>query len=133
VPAPAPLIDLLSVTALPGDRAGRVVVVVTGEVDASTAPLLQSCLRTQSGRRDVRELVVDLEQVTVLAPAGVTALAEARGRCRMRGARFAVRSAGRRSGHRRLQLADSTDVVVPAPALAERTPRAVPRPRAGGQ
>jgi anti-sigma B factor antagonist len=133
VPAPAPLIDLLSVTALPGDRAGRVVVVVTGEVDASTAPLLQSCLRTQSGRRSVRELVVDLEQVTVLAAAGVTALAEARSRCRMRGARFEVRGTGRRSVHRRLQFADSADVPVREPAVAGWASGAVPQPRAGSR
>jgi anti-sigma B factor antagonist len=131
VPSPAPLTELLSVTALPVDRQGRVVVVVTGEVDAATAPLLQSCLRTQSGRWGVQELVVDLEEVTVLAAAGVTALAEARSRCRMRGARFAVRSAGRRSAHRRLRLADAA--AVPAPALSGWAAGAVPQPRAGGQ
>jgi len=36
--------QLLSVTALPAGRPGRVVVEVTGEVDAYTAPVLDLCL-----------------------------------------------------------------------------------------
>jgi anti-anti-sigma factor len=88
--------QLLAVTTLPGTRPGRVVVEVTGEVDTYTAPLLGACLDSQSGRRGLRELIVDLEQVTILGTAGVAALAQARRRCRMRGARLVVRCGGRR-------------------------------------
>jgi anti-sigma B factor antagonist len=88
--------QLLAVTTLPGTGPGRVVVEVTGEVDTYTAPLLGACLHSQSGRRGLRELIVDLEQVTLLGTAGVAALAQARRRCRMRGARLVVRCDGRR-------------------------------------
>jgi anti-anti-sigma factor len=98
-PAPRSAPDpdqLLAVTTLPGTGPGRVVVEVTGEVDTYTAPLLGACLHSQSGRRGLRELIVDLEQVTLLGTAGVAALAQARRRCRMRGARLVVRCDGRR-------------------------------------
>jgi anti-anti-sigma factor len=106
--------DLLSVTALPGDRPGCVVVEVSGQVDPSTAPLLHACLATQSGRRGVQELVVDLQQVTHLAEAGVAALAWAQRRCRLRGARFALRCGGRRSVLRLLQPSGLSEVVTVA-------------------
>jgi anti-sigma B factor antagonist len=88
--------QLLAVTTLPGTGPARVVVEVTGEVDTYTAPLLGACLHSQSGRRGLRELIVDLEQVTLLGTAGVAALARARRRCRMRGARLVVRCGGKR-------------------------------------
>jgi anti-anti-sigma factor len=82
--------QLLSVTALPPARPGHVVVEVAGEVDAYTAPLLDACLTTQTRRRGVRTLTVDMQQVTSLGAAGVCVLAQARRRCRMRGARLVV-------------------------------------------
>jgi anti-anti-sigma factor len=88
--------QLLAVTTLPGTRPGRVVIEVTGEVDTYTAPLLGACLHSQSGRRGLRELIVDLEQVTLVGTAGIDALTQARRRCRMRGARLVVRCGGRR-------------------------------------
>jgi anti-sigma B factor antagonist len=86
---------LLSVTASSGGRPGRVVVEVIGDVDTSTAPLLQLCLDSQAAQRGLRELVVDLERVTLLSAAGVTALAQAHRRCRMHGARMVLHCAGR--------------------------------------
>ena len=73
--------QLLSVTAVPGTRPGRVVVEVIGEVDAYTAPALDVCLHSQARQRGVRELVVDLSRVTFLGAAGVTVLAQAHRRC----------------------------------------------------
>jgi anti-sigma B factor antagonist len=129
---PPPPTDLLAVTALPGDGSGRVVVEVTGAVDTSTAPLLDACLRTQSGRRGVRELVVDLEQVTVLAAAGVAVLAQAHRRCRLRGARFAVRSGGRRNVLLALELSGAADsaAVDPPDTVWQQTSTRRPAPQA---
>ena len=87
--------ELMSVVAHPGDRPGHVVVEVTGEVDTSTAPLLQLCLDSQTDQRGLRELVVDLGQVTVLGTAGVAALARAHRRCRSRGTRLVLRCTAR--------------------------------------
>jgi anti-sigma B factor antagonist len=87
--------QLLSVSSLPGARAGQMVVEVTGEVDAYTAPVLDLCLRSQAGRPGVREVVVDLRGVTFLGAAGITALARARQRCRTLGARLVIRTGGR--------------------------------------
>jgi anti-anti-sigma factor len=88
--------QLLSVAALPGDRSGRMIIEVIGEVDTFTAPLLQLCLDSQTNQRDLRELVVDLEQVTLLGTDGVAALVRAHRRCGQRGARLVLRCAGRR-------------------------------------
>ena len=125
-PVPSAVCDpapLLSVTAVPGKRPGRVIVHVTGEVDAYTAPLLQLCLDSQVTRRGLRELVVDLEQVTFLGAAGVTVFAQAHRRCRMRGARLVIRTSGRRKMLRPLQLTGLADVVAVAPAEAEQLQR----------
>ena len=62
--------QLLSVTALPAARPGRVVVEVTGEVDDYTAPVLDLCLQSQASRPGVREIVADLRRVTFLGSAG---------------------------------------------------------------
>jgi anti-sigma B factor antagonist len=136
-PAPPRFTDLLSVTALPGDRPGRVVVEVIGDVDGSTAPLLAACLRTQSGRRGVRELVLDLEQVTFLAVEGVAVLAQSQRRCQMRGARVVIRCGRRQSVLRPLELAGLADVVDIDPNDTEWQPagarpaasQPIPRPR----
>jgi len=110
-----------------------VVVQVIGEVDAYTAPLLQLCLDSQATQRGLRELVVDLEQVTVLGAAGVTVLAQAHQRCRMRGARLVIRTGGRRNSLRPLQLARLADAVAVDPAEVEQLqtegPRTATRPR----
>jgi anti-anti-sigma factor len=107
-PDPRPL---LSVSTVPGDRPGCVVIDVTGAVDASTAPLLQLCLDSRTNRRDLRELVVDLEQVTFLGAAGVAALARAHRRCARRGVRLVVRRAGRRRVLDPRQLSELAELV----------------------
>jgi len=106
----------LSVSTVARGRSGRVVVEVTGEVDTFTAPLLRLCLDSQAERRDLRELVVDLEQVTFLGAAGVAALARAHRRCRRRGVRLVLRCAGRRRVLRPLQLTGLADLVPIDPA-----------------
>ncbi|WP_448624355.1 STAS domain-containing protein [Geodermatophilus sp. URMC 64] len=131
-PGPGPL---LSVTTLPDPRPGRVVVEVVGEVDAYTAPALDVCLQSQARQPGVRELVVHLGQVTFLGAAGVTVLAQADRRCRMRGARLVIRTGGRRAVLRPLRLSGLTDVVAVDPAERDRpqprTPRTTGRPRTG--
>ncbi len=125
---------LLSVTAVPGERPGRVVVEVTGEVDEYTAPLLQLCLDSQAAQPGLRELVVDLAQVTFLGAAGVTVLEQAHGRCRVRGVRLVLRCAGRRRVLRPLQLTGLADVVAIDPDEVEQPrtkgPRTATRPHA---
>ncbi|MBM7808243.1 anti-anti-sigma factor [Geodermatophilus bullaregiensis] len=111
---------LLSVTALPATRPGRVVVEVAGEVDAYTAPLLDACLSTQTRRRGVSELTVDMERVTFLGAAGVSVLARVQRRCRVRGARLVVVRGGRRSVQRPIRLCGLTDVLPAEPGAAER-------------
>ncbi|MGY1840917.1 MULTISPECIES: STAS domain-containing protein [unclassified Modestobacter] len=113
---PAAPDQLLSVTAVPDARPGRVVVEVVGEVDASTAPVLDACLASQAGRPGVAELVVDLGQVTFLGAAGVAALARAHRGCRARGARMVIRTGGRRCVLRLLELTGLAARVDVAPA-----------------
>lgn len=108
--------QLLSVTAHPGRRRGRVVVEVVGEVDTYTVPLLDACLQSQVSRPDVRELVVDLTAVTLLGAAGVAVLAQVDHRCRQRGARLVIRAGGRRGVLRPLQLTGLADRVAVDPA-----------------
>jgi anti-sigma B factor antagonist len=130
-PDPGPL---LSVATLPGDRPGRVIVEVIGEVDTFTAPLLQVCLDSRTGQRDLRELVVDLAQVTLLGADGVAALLRAHRRCGRRGARLVLRGAGRcvpDPGHLgELAQPESIDVVDddrPQPRGRRTVPRRRPR------
>jgi anti-sigma B factor antagonist len=127
--APDP-VPLLSVTALPAGRPGRVVVEVIGEVDAYTAPVLDLCLQSQAARPAVREIVADLRRVTLLGTAGVTALARARRRCRARGARLLVATGGRRDVLRVLAPTGLADVVTVDPVAVEQVQpaddRAVP-------
>jgi anti-anti-sigma factor len=124
--------QLLSVCVVPSGRPGRVVVEVVGEVDAYTAPALDVCLHSQARQRGVRELVVDLSRVTFLDVAGVAVLAQAHRRCRMRGARLVLHTAGRRRMLRPLQLTGFADLVAVDPPESEpqgRTPRTAARPR----
>jgi anti-sigma B factor antagonist len=111
--------QLLSVTALPAARPGRVVVEVTGEVDDYTAPVLDLCLQSQASRPGVREIVADLRRVTFLGSAGVTALARAERRCRTRGARLRIATGGRRDVLRVLRLSDLAGVVTVDPHAVE--------------
>jgi anti-sigma B factor antagonist len=111
--------QLLSVTTLPAGRPGRVVVEVTGEVDAYTAPVLNLCLQSQAARPAVREIVADLRRVTLLGAAGVTALAMAERRCRTRGARLMIATGGRRDILRVLRLSGFADVVTVDPVAVE--------------
>ena len=107
--APDPA-QLLSVTALPGVRSGRVVIEVIGEVDTFTAPALELCLASQASQRGVCELIVDMSQVTFLGAAAVSVLAQAQRQCRLRGARLVLRSGGRRHGLLPLQLIGLTEL-----------------------
>jgi anti-sigma B factor antagonist len=128
--------DLLSVAAVPGPRPGSVVVAVTGEVDAYTAPALEVCLQSQARQPGLRLLVVDLSGVTFLGAAGGTALARAHRWCLARGAELVVRTGGRRRVLRLLQLTGLADLVAtdpPEPAPQGAGPwtaaRLRPRPR----
>ena len=113
---PAPdRVRLLSVTALPSARPDHAVVEVAGEVDTYTAPLLDACLTTQTRRRGVATLTVDVERVTFMGAAGVTVLAQAQRRCQIRGTRLLVVSGGRRRVLRPTQLGRLEDVVPPEP------------------
>jgi len=100
--------QFLTVDALPrGDS--HVVLDVVGSVDASTAPLLHACLRTQVSRPGLRELVVDFGGVELLDEAGVSAVVEAARRCRERGLRFRLRAPGRKHVLRSLEVAAMRD------------------------
>ena len=111
--------QLLSVTALLAAGPGRVVVEVTGEVDASTAPVLDLCLQSQAARPALREIVADLRRVTLFGAAGVTALARTQRRCRTRGARLRIATGGRRDVLRVLRLSDLAGVVTVDPHAVE--------------
>jgi anti-anti-sigma factor len=108
--------DLLRVSARPVDRRGRVVLHVAGRIDPYTVPLLQSCLDTHATRRGVRELVVDMEEVTSLGRDGGEALARARRRCLLRGARLRVRCSSRQAVRSSLELAGLAELLSPRPA-----------------
>jgi anti-sigma B factor antagonist len=112
----------MSVTALPGDRPGSVLVEVTGVVDESTAPLLQLCLDSRTDQSDLRDLVVDLQQVSSLDAAGVAALARAHRRCGERDVRLVLRGTGRLDPLPLTEVADlvGIDPVQPGPVDAGR-------------
>jgi anti-anti-sigma factor len=117
---PADPDQLLSVTTVRDERAGRVVVDVAGEVDAYTAPLLDACLRSQSRQRELRELVVDLADVDFLGAAGIRVLARAGRRCRLRGARLVILTGGR-AALRPLELGRLTDCFAVDPGVRRHT------------
>jgi anti-anti-sigma factor len=128
---------LLSVTTLPRIRPGYVVVEVIGRLDDLTAPVVEACLRSQAVQRGVHELVVDLTQVTFLGSAGVTVLAQAHRRCRMRGVRLLLHGGGRRTVLRPLHVAGLTDIVAFDPPGSEQGPAVerarMPSPRTTAQ
>jgi anti-anti-sigma factor len=116
---------LLSVSTVTDPRPGRAVVEVVGEVDRETAPVLEVCVRSQASRPGVRDLVVDLAQVTFLDTAGVDVLVQAERRCRRRGVRLVVRTGRRRAALCPLRLAGFSGLVEPdervaAPVAASR-------------
>jgi anti-anti-sigma factor len=112
--------DLLSVATVPADRPGRVIVVVGGEVDQFTAPLLSACLRTQLGRGVVSELVVDMAAVRFLGAAGLAVLVTAHARSRALGVHLTVRCDGARPVLRPLRLAGlATLLCIDGPAAPE--------------
>jgi anti-sigma B factor antagonist len=102
----------------------QVVLEVVGHVDASTAPLLRACLRTQLSRPGLRELVLDLGGVEFLGAAGVSAVVEAARRCRERGLRFRLRTHGRRHLLGPLEVAGVLDGLDVGPGVAARLPLA---------
>ncbi len=107
--------DLLRVSARPVDRRGRVVLEVVGRIDPYTVPLLQSCLDTHATRREVRELVVDMEGVTSLGRDGLLALARTRQQVLLRGARLRVRCSGQRAVRNSLAGAGLSGLLRPDP------------------
>jgi anti-sigma B factor antagonist len=109
---------LLSVRAVPGSRPGRVVVEIVGEVDSHTVPVVEVCLQSQADQPGVRELVVDLGGVTFLGAAAIGVLARAERRCRMRGARLVIRTGGRHTALRPLQLTGLDEIVAVDPVRA---------------
>jgi anti-anti-sigma factor len=116
---PAPHSDSdrrISVTALPDPRPGFAAVEVVGEVDAYTAPVLDACLRSQTRRAGLRELVVHLGGVTFLGAAGVRVLVQADRRCRTRRIRLALRTGGHRAVLRPLELTGAAELVAVDPA-----------------
>ena len=124
--------ELLSVATVPGPRPGSVVVEVTGEVDAYTAPALEVCLQSQARQRGLRLLVVDLSGVTFLGATGVTVLARAHRQCLARGAELVVRTGGRRRVLRLLQLTGLAGLVPtdpPETGPQDAKPRMAARPR----
>ena len=129
-PDPTDLEQLLAITALPEGRPGSVVVEVRGEVDSYTEPLLRACLRSQITRPAVRELVVDLRQVTFLGAVGIAALLWARDSCRARSIRFTVRAGAQRHVLRPLELTGLTDLVgADLPDAGQRPSHGGRRPR----
>jgi anti-anti-sigma factor len=110
---------MLSVTARPSTRPGRVVVEVVGDVDTFTAPLLDACLHPPATRPGTSDLVVDLRQVAFLGDAGVRAVARAVRLCRRRGARLSVRCGPGIVGHA-LQLAGLGHLVSVDPPATHR-------------
>jgi anti-anti-sigma factor len=103
--------ELLSVSAGREDDQRRLVVAVSGEVDEYTAPLLSSVLRIPGGDGTIREVVVDMEHVSFLGGAGLSALARARQACLKRGIRLVVRCNGRRAVIRPLHLASLSEML----------------------
>jgi anti-anti-sigma factor len=110
--------QLLAVTALRPAEPGHVVVEVAGEVDTYTAPLLDACLTTQTRRRGLATLTVDMRRVTFLGAAGVSVLARAQRRCQMRGARLTAVPDGQGRVLRPIRLYGLHDVLPPGPADA---------------
>jgi anti-anti-sigma factor len=125
--------ELLSVTGSAVDARGRVVVEVRGEVDASTAPVLEACLDGQVGRRKVRVVVVDLEGVTFFGAAAVAVLVRVRRRCLARGARLVVRSGGQRRALLSLELSGLAPLVVSEEESGRRPGRRGPARAAGAR
>jgi anti-anti-sigma factor len=111
---------LLSVSAVADPRPGSAAVEVVGEVDSYTAPVLAACLRSRAGQPGLRELVVDLQQVTFLGAAGVEVLADADRRCRRHGARLVIRAGGRRAVLCPLRLTGLADRVPVDPGRVRR-------------
>ena len=116
IPEPA---ELLSVSVGREDDQRRLVVTVSGEVDQYTVPLLSSALRNQCRGGSFHELVVDMEHVSFLGGAGLSALAQVRQECLMRGIRLMVRCNGRRAVIRPLHLAGLSELLATDYAVEE--------------
>ncbi|MEU9047007.1 MULTISPECIES: STAS domain-containing protein [unclassified Kitasatospora] len=71
-----------------------IVVRANGEIDLDTAPSLRRALA--AALESHREVVLDLSEVTFMDCAGLGALVHARNEADRRGARLALRGAGRR-------------------------------------
>ncbi len=105
--SPSPTDDLLTVEALAVDGAARLV--LTGEVDCSTAPQLRRALDDAFAGQP-REVVVDLEAVTFLDSAGLSTLAIAHRTAAGQGARLRV-LVGTRAVARALQVTGLWDLL----------------------
>ena len=105
--SPSPTDDLLTVETLVSDDAARLV--ITGEVDCSTAPRLRHALDTAFARHP-RTVTVDLEAVTFLDSAGLSTLAIAHRTAVGQGARMRV-LVGTRAVARALQVTGLWDLL----------------------
>jgi anti-anti-sigma factor len=90
-------------------RDGAAVVVVTGEVDMSTSPMLREGLRSPEAQAET--VVLDLRAVTFMDSSGLGAIVGQHKRARERGFRFAVAVGGAAGVERILALAQLTQVL----------------------
>ncbi|HEV2777810.1 MAG TPA: STAS domain-containing protein [Actinophytocola sp.] len=125
-PAPAPPLRL------DVDRPGRglVVVAVSGEVDALTAPRLEEML-TNRLRGSIGSLIVNLTDVTFLGTAGLTVLLRARLRAEVGGVGFWIVTGQSQSVLRALEALGLTDRLPTTPDIQAALARAVERVRRG--
>ncbi|MET0817813.1 MAG: STAS domain-containing protein [Solirubrobacteraceae bacterium] len=90
-------------------RDGAAVVVVTGEVDMSTSPMLREGLRSPEAQAET--VVLDLRSVTFMDSSGLGAIVGQHKRAREHGFRFAVAVGGAAGVERILALAQLTQVL----------------------
>ena len=100
-------IDVRSATSADGCT-----IAVSGEIDASTAPGLRSCLLEVLDRPDAVAVEVDLTGVTFLDSAGLSALATAHRAAEAGGRTLRMRVGGTRAVVRPLQITGLWDVFV---------------------
>src|SRR5690349_6224556 len=82
--------DRTFVASMLTDGAGVARLAVAGEIDADVSDALAAVIAEVAGRADVRELVVDLHQVSFLAAAGLHAIVAGREAALREGCGFRV-------------------------------------------
>ncbi|MCW2583221.1 MAG: Anti-sigma factor antagonist [Klenkia sp.] len=111
VPAPAPPMRVLIET----PSASSLVLVVSGDVDSSTAPGLGGAVTEALSRPGVTDVVVDLQAVTFLDSAGLCALAVAHREALRVGRVVLLRVGTTRAVVRPLQMTGLWDVLARTP------------------